>query len=70
MTDGVLVFDRAGGVVQTNQAARDMLSLRPEPEFYARPLQERGYISQVLDEHDQSLPEQDWPSFAICVAKS
>jgi signal transduction histidine kinase/PAS domain-containing protein len=63
MTDAVLVFDRAGGVVEMNQAASDMLALRPEPEYYARPLHERGYTARVYDEQDRSLPEQEWPVF-------
>jgi signal transduction histidine kinase/PAS domain-containing protein len=63
MTDAVLVFDSAGGVVEMNQAARDMLALRFEPEYYARPLHERRYNPDVYDEQGRRLPEREWPLF-------
>ncbi len=61
MPDAVMVFDRRGGVQRMNSAAHELLGLAANPEFYARPLADRGYRAVVCDEAGQPLPEEQWP---------
>lgn len=65
MADAVFVFGGEGGVVTMNPAARALFALDATPEYYARPLDERGYFSAVYDEHRQKLPEEQWPFMRV-----
>lgn len=61
MSDAVMVFGAAGEVVRMNAAARKLLALPAHPDFYARPLGERGFAADVTDEQDHTLQPEQWP---------
>lgn len=65
MPDAVMVFDHDGGVRRMNVAARQLLGLSFKPEFYARPLADRGYRASVTSEAGEPLPEDEWPFMRI-----
>src|SRR5205085_9795573 len=58
------VFGSDGQVVRTNAAAREIFALDARSDL-SLPLHERGYSAVVLDEHDQPLPEDQWPLFRV-----
>ena len=60
MADAVFVFDQQGGVSQINATARQLFGLDPDVD-YSQPQAERGYMTAVLDEDGQPLPEEAWP---------
>ena len=62
LTEGVLVFDSAGGVVLINDAARRMLDIPLDVPIAMLPdFASEAERIQLFDEHDQPLPLGDWP---------
>ncbi len=64
MADAVFVFGSDGQVQRMNAAARELFALDVGINL-SQPLQERGYKTVVLDEHDSPLPEEEWPLFRV-----
>ncbi len=65
IADAVFVFGSDGGIVTMNPAARALFALEATSEYYARPLDERGYFSAVYDEHAQPLPQEQLPFMRV-----
>ena len=64
MADAVFVFGSDGHVVRMNATARELFAMDVSADL-SLPLHERGYSTVVLDEHDQPLPEDQWPFFRV-----
>ena len=63
LTEGVLVFDSAGGVVLINDAARRMLDIPLDVPIDMLPdFASEAERIQLLDDRDQPLPLNAWPS--------
>jgi PAS domain S-box-containing protein len=61
ITDGVLVLDRAGQVIQANSAVNRILHLDKAPEFLRMPYQQRIALLRGTDEGGRLLPLEQWP---------
>jgi PAS domain S-box-containing protein len=64
MADAVFVFGSEGQVVRMNAAARELFVQDADIDL-SQPLRDRGYKTVVLDEHDQIIPEDQWPLFRV-----
>lgn len=60
LTDGLLIFDAGGHLVQMNSAARAMLKLEGDVSGYSLPTQGPSRF-EVRDEQGRTLPADAWP---------
>lgn len=65
IADGVFVFGPRGEVLRGNSAARDLLDMDQPQAFYARPQDERGRRTEVLDTQGSPFPADEWPLFRV-----
>ena len=61
MTDGVLVFDGEGNIVQLNTAAHDLLQVDAFPDFVGMPLEQQHGLLHVEDKYGKLCPREEWP---------
>jgi PAS domain S-box-containing protein len=61
ITDGVLVSDLEGNVIQTNATFKRLLHLDRNPEFLKLPFAERLRRLQPLDGNGEPFPLEQWP---------
>lgn len=61
MTDGILVSDQAGKIIQSNAAVRRLLHLDGLPGFLEMPLSDRLARLKAIDENGQEVPPEEWP---------
>ncbi len=61
MTDGVVIYDSAGNVVQMNSAYRKYIALNIHPEHAMLSPDERGNMLNLRDEQGQLLPPAKRP---------
>ncbi|HXR66244.1 MAG TPA: PAS domain S-box protein [Ktedonobacteraceae bacterium] len=61
ITDGILVSDGNGMIIQSNAAARRILHLDKHSEFLQQPLQQRLTQVKAINENGQALPLEQWP---------
>ncbi len=65
MTDGVLVYDSNGAIVQINTAACRLFALDLDPEYASRSLEERLPLVALRDKDGQFLPKEQWPPLRL-----
>jgi len=65
MTDGVLVYDSNGAIVQINTAACRLFALDLDPEYVARSLEERLPLVALRNKDGQVLPKEQWPPLRL-----
>ncbi|HEX7735618.1 MAG TPA: PAS domain S-box protein [Ktedonobacteraceae bacterium] len=65
MTDGVLVCDSAGNIIQSNSAVIHLLHLENHPDFLQLPLAERLKRIKAVDEQGRSVSSEQWPLMRI-----
>jgi signal transduction histidine kinase/PAS domain-containing protein len=65
ITDGLFVWDAYGRVVRTNAALRELLSLDADPEYIARPAEERKRLLNPRDEQGQPITDEQWPLYRL-----
>jgi PAS domain S-box-containing protein len=65
MTDGVVVLDRAGRIVRSNQAFATLMGLEARPDFVALPIVMRATLASTRDEQGQPLPLDQSPTSRI-----
>lgn len=70
MTDGVVMYDAAGHVLQMNQAARELFAGVAPVGFASRPFGERAASVVVRDEEGALLPPERWPTNRILRGES
>jgi signal transduction histidine kinase len=63
--DAVAVYDLQGRFVRANSALRDLLGLDADPDYTARPLDERTQRLQLYDEQGHLLPPEQWPHWRV-----
>src|SRR5579859_1724408 len=61
ISEGILVSDRAGRIIQSNAAVKRLLHLENDPDFLQLPLSERLARLKALDENGQELTLEQWP---------
>lgn len=61
ITDGVVVYDAEGHIVQTNSAAREAFALNTTSDYANLPLEDRVPLYAPCDEQGQPLPADQWP---------
>lgn len=61
MTDGVLVSDSSGNIIQSNSAFIRLLHLETQPQFLHLPFQERLKLLKATDEHGNTFSMEQWP---------
>jgi len=65
MTDGVIVFDDKGHLLQMNRAACDFLGLDSQPDYSLHVALERSSPYEVRDEQSQFLSVEQWPLLRV-----
>lgn len=65
ITDGIIVCDYDGNILQSNSAARRLLHLERHPEYLTLPFHKRIPQMKLFDEHGQTLPAEQWPIVRI-----
>ncbi len=66
MTDGLIVYDREGRVLQTNTAAERLLAMNNQSiSYYQRSVRERAPFYTVRDEHGQLLTAEQGPVMRV-----
>lgn len=65
ITDGVLVCDNRGNIIQSNTAVRNLLHLDAHPDFLTLPVEQRATYLKMLDEQGNEIPVQHWPLIRI-----
>ena len=61
ITDGVIIYDRDGRIVQVNAAARELIGLDARPDYASLALEDRLSLFAVYNERGQPLPREQWP---------
>lgn len=61
ITDGILVCDGAGWIIQSNPAARHIMHLDQYPGYLQMSMPERTALLHAFDEQGQSFTEEQWP---------
>ncbi len=61
MTDGVVIYDKAGNILQMNSAYRKLIGLDVHPEHALLSPDQRGDMLALRDEQGQSLPPAKRP---------
>ncbi len=61
ITEGILVCDHEGQVIQTNTAVKRILRLEAHPDLLTLPLPERMALLKFVDENGQTLSAGQWP---------
>ncbi len=61
ITDGIMVCDRDGKVIQSNAAVRHILHLDAHPDHLDLPFQQRIGLMALTDEHEQAISPEQWP---------
>jgi signal transduction histidine kinase/PAS domain-containing protein len=61
ITDGILVCDSQGNIIQSNPAVRQLLHLDACPDFLCLPVEQRLVYVQGFDEQGQKVTLQEWP---------
>ncbi len=61
MTDGILVSDREGNIIQSNAAIYRILHLDKHPDFLQQPFARRLSQLKAVDENGQVVPPEEWP---------
>ncbi len=65
ITDGVLVCDSSGNIIQSNTAVRNLLHLDARPDFLTLPVEQRSTYLKMLDEQGNEIPLEHWPLVRI-----
>jgi signal transduction histidine kinase len=63
--DGVAVYDLQGRFVRANAALRQLFGFDADPEYTARPLDERAQRLLLFDEQGQLLSPEQWPHWRV-----
>lgn len=61
ITDGILVSDSKGNIIQTNAATRRLLHLDASPAFLSMSFEERIPLLKAVDENGKPIPLEKWP---------
>lgn len=61
ITDGILVCDLRGNIIQTNSAFKRLLHLDRHPGFLAQPFGDRLRQLNPIDENGEPIPIEQWP---------
>jgi len=61
ITDGILVCDSQGNIIQSNPAVRQLLHLDACPDFLDLPVEQRLTHLKGYDEQGQQVTIEDWP---------
>jgi signal transduction histidine kinase/PAS domain-containing protein len=61
ITDGIIVCNRDGKVIQSNTAMHRLLHLDACPSYLNLPFQQRLQLITLIDEHGQTIPQEQWP---------
>lgn len=61
ITDGILVSDREGYIIQSNTAVHRIFHLDAYPEYLKLPYQQRARIMTLVNEYGQQIPPEEWP---------
>lgn len=62
IADAVLVYDRAGNILQTNAADNELFPWRQRPGMTPRTLDQRDSSFSYLDDAGLPLPREQWPT--------
>src|SRR5581483_8172081 len=65
ITDGILVCDSNGNIIQSNVAVRSLLHLDVCPNFLTLSIEQRALHLKMLDEWGNELPLEHWPLVRI-----
>ncbi len=65
MVDAVLVYDREGNLIQTNDAVRELLALDAYPNYANLPVDQRLQLLEIRSEQGELLPEEMQPTRRI-----
>jgi signal transduction histidine kinase/PAS domain-containing protein len=65
ITDGIVLLDDQGWLLQTNQAFRDLLGVEPSSAYTTLPLRKRVETLAERNEQGQPLPVDAWPAVRI-----
>jgi PAS domain S-box-containing protein len=61
ITDGILVCDSQGNIIQSNPAVRQLLHLDACPDFLGLPVEQRLAQLKGFDEQGQEVTVEEWP---------
>jgi PAS domain-containing protein len=65
MADGVAVYDPQGRFVRANSALRQLFGFDADPEYTARPLDDRAQRLLLFYEQGQLLSLEQWPQWRV-----
>src|SRR5262249_13632484 len=63
--EGVAVYDLQGRFVRANSVLRQLFGFDADPEYTARPLDERSERLLLFDEQGQLLSSEQWPHWRV-----
>jgi signal transduction histidine kinase/PAS domain-containing protein len=61
ITDGIVLVDQQGWMLQTNYAYRALIGVDQYPEYATLALLDRLSLLDLRNEHGQPLPQEEWP---------